>query len=306
MPRDKEALRASKAQQISQTGQMVSPRLQPVNPEVIAPPQEGELRAVIYVRVSTVEQLKQYGPELQEDDCRAFCQRKGWTVAKVFVEAKSGKTATDRPVLEEAMKYMMQGKAEALVVYRFDRAARSVSDGARLLRALTDQGKHLVSSTEPIDTTSAIGKALGHILFVIAELERETILERTNKGRSKAASKGQYMNHNPPYGWQLNRKQQLEPNEEEMAVVQHCMNLRQGGYSLDDIAAKLNALGVPTRRAGRLTTTGKLVRGTWHREQVRRMMQAVQKYGAHLIPEIGQDWRKVKPTKPRKDDLLTP
>ena len=81
-------------------------------------------RAVIYVRVSTDEQVDNYSLGTQEDICKKEAERRGYTVTQVFrEEGRSAKTIKGRPILVEMLAYCKKHKREidAIIVYRLDR-----------------------------------------------------------------------------------------------------------------------------------------------------------------------------------------
>ncbi|MBB5704616.1 DNA invertase Pin-like site-specific DNA recombinase [Ochrobactrum daejeonense] len=130
-----------------------------------------------YARVSTLDQK----PELQLDALNAAgCER-------IFEERASG-AQRDRPQLAAAMDYLRQG--DTLVVWRFDRLARSTGQLIATMEMLEQRGIGLRSLTENIDTTTAGGKLIFHVFAALAEFERSLIRERTTAGLAAARARG--------------------------------------------------------------------------------------------------------------------
>jgi DNA invertase Pin-like site-specific DNA recombinase len=130
-----------------------------------------------YARVSTRDQ----SPALQLDALKAAgCKR-------VFTEKASG-TITNRPQLIAALDYMRSG--DALVVWKLDRLARSTKQLIDTITQLRDRNIQLVSLTEQIDTTTAMGELVFHLFAAIAQFERSLIQERTLAGLAAARRMG--------------------------------------------------------------------------------------------------------------------
>jgi DNA invertase Pin-like site-specific DNA recombinase len=130
-----------------------------------------------YARVSTTDQE----PALQTDALkRADCQR-------IFEETASGARA-DRPQLKAALQFIRGG--DTLVVWKLDRLARSLRQLIDTIADLERRGIAFVSLTEKIDTTTAGGRFLFHIMGALAEFEREIIRERTVAGLAAARARG--------------------------------------------------------------------------------------------------------------------
>ncbi|MBI1492032.1 recombinase family protein [Halocynthiibacter styelae] len=131
-----------------------------------------------YARVSTGEQ----SVEAQVDALKAAgCE-------KIFREVASG-AKNDRPVLKQALDYLRSGE-DTLVTYKLDRVARSLPHLIEIMEHLKSRDVGFQSLTEEINTNSAGGKLLFHIMGAIAEFERDLIRERTNAGLQAARKAG--------------------------------------------------------------------------------------------------------------------
>ena len=132
-----------------------------------------------YARVSTKDQnLDLQLAELEKVGCE-----------KVYSEHKSGLKA--RLELAEAIKYLRKG--DILVVYKFDRLGRSLSDLLNIISELHEKGVEIMSLKDNIDTSSTSGKLMMHIFASLAEFERDLIIERTQAGRKAAMARGKKM-----------------------------------------------------------------------------------------------------------------
>ncbi len=130
-----------------------------------------------YVRVSKQEQHE----ALQIDALKeAGCEK--W-----FLDKITGSKA-ERKGLDEALAYVRPG--DTFVVWKLDRAGRSLTHLIELLKDLKERGIEFVSLTEQIDTTTPGGKLIFHMMGALAEFERDLIRERTNAGLAAARARG--------------------------------------------------------------------------------------------------------------------
>src|SRR3990167_11243557 len=115
------------------------------------------MRGIIYIRVSSDEQVKGTSLESQEEHCRAYCQKKGIEVAAVFRDEGESAKTTNRTEFLRALEFLRKnkGKVQAFVVLRLDRVARNTEDHFSVRKILTDYGVTLHSVTEPIGSNPA-------------------------------------------------------------------------------------------------------------------------------------------------------
>ncbi len=139
------------------------------------------MKTAIYARVSTTNGQD---PEMQLRELRDYCQRRGWQVVTEYVDVGISGAKEKRPELDKLLADAHRRRFDAVVVWRFDRFARSVS---HLLRAL---GIEFVSLSEQVDTSTPTGKMIFTVLGAVAELERSLIAERVRAGLRNARAKG--------------------------------------------------------------------------------------------------------------------
>jgi DNA invertase Pin-like site-specific DNA recombinase len=133
-----------------------------------------------YARVSTLDQ----DLAIQEEKLRAAgCET-------IRSEKKTGTSREGRPELETLLQFIREG--DVLMVTRVDRLARSIGDLQDIVRALRAKGAALKATDQPIDTTTAAGKAFLDMLGVFAEFETNLRKERQLEGIAKAKVKGVY------------------------------------------------------------------------------------------------------------------
>jgi site-specific DNA recombinase len=149
------------------------------------------MRAVIYCRVSTKDQVQNLSLATQKKACIEYCQRSGYDVDQVFVEeGESAKTA-DRTELKNLLTYCRQnkGRVQAVVVYALSRFAREKYDHHVLRATLANLRITLRSSTEPIDDSST-GKLMEGIIASIAQFDNDVRSERTVAGMKARLERG--------------------------------------------------------------------------------------------------------------------
>lgn len=164
-----------------------------------------------YARVSTGDQ----NLDLQEQALSAA------GASRIFTDRVSG-AATSRPGLDKALAALTTG--DVLVVWRLDRLGRSLSHLITLVHGLGERGIGFRSLTEGIDTTTAQGKLVFHMMGALAEFERALISERTRAGLQAAKARG----------GRLGRKPALIASQ-----VEHARKLIQAGERPVDVARSL-------------------------------------------------------------------
>lgn len=110
-------------------------------------------------------------------------------------EQKSGSTLEGRPELKTILDFIHPG--ETLVVTRIDRLARSLSDLQTIVTHLKSKGAHLAATEQPVDTSTAAGKAFFDMLGVFAEFETNLRRERQAEGIAAAKQRGVYRGRAP-------------------------------------------------------------------------------------------------------------
>lgn len=148
------------------------------------------MKVAIYARVSTANNGQD--PTMQTRELREYCERRGWTVASdgEYVDLGISGTKEKRPEPDRLMADAHRRRFDCVVVWKFDRFARSVSHLLRALETFKAQGIEFVSFSEPMDTSTPAGKMVFTVLGAVAELERSLIVERVKAGLRNARAKG--------------------------------------------------------------------------------------------------------------------
>jgi len=126
---------------------------------------------------------------MQLRELREHCERRGWTIAGEYVDRMTG-TKDSRPDLDRLMADAHKRRFDVVIVWKFDRFARSVSHLLRALETFKALRIDFVSYSEQMDTATPAGKMVFTVLGAVAELERSLIAERVRAGLRNAKAKG--------------------------------------------------------------------------------------------------------------------
>ena len=145
------------------------------------------IRAAIYARVST---RNGQNPEMQLEEVRAYCQRREWETVGEYVDHGISGSREQRPALDRLLSDCRKRHVDAVVVYRYDRFARSLRQLVNALEEFRVLGVDFISLHEGVDTSTPNGRLVFGIFASIAEFERELIRERVRSGIAAAKAKG--------------------------------------------------------------------------------------------------------------------
>ena len=143
-------------------------------------------RTAIYVRVSTKDQ----SVDMQLNDLERYSRERGLNVFKMYEDNGISGTKETRPALNELMNDARKRKFDTVLVWRFDRFARSTKHLVNALYEFRSLGIDFISYQENIDTSSPLGEAIFTIISAMSKLERDIIAERVKGGLRKARAKG--------------------------------------------------------------------------------------------------------------------
>lgn len=198
-------------------------------------PVENLPKAAIYVRVSTEEQA-QYGFSLaaQEDSLKNYARLYGYSIYRVYKdEGKSAKDIKHRPEMQELLSDAEKKIFSAIFIYKLDRFSRSLKDLILTIDKLKEWGIDFISLQDKIETASASGKLMFHIISAFAEFERNIIGERTTFGMARKSKEGGAVTK-PPFGYKMVDKR-LIASEEVGKVVELYRRFLEG-VSLNKLA----------------------------------------------------------------------
>lgn len=225
------------------------------------------MRAVAYARVSTEEQAL-HGVSLaaQRGRIRSYAELYSVEIVQTCVDdGKSGDTM-NRAGLRDAFEALEDGQAEAVIVAKLDRLSRNIRDLLGMLNDyFTGDRYALLSVAEQLDPRTPAGRFAITILAACAQLELETIRERTREAMQYKKSKGEYTGGGVPYGWCLCKSSGLlQPDKNEQAVLTLARQLRDNGLPLRRVAAELCQAGYYPRGGLR----------HWAPQQIKRLLRA--------------------------------
>ena len=194
-------------------------------------PKEGKagvlVNVALYARVSTDGQ----DPELQLSALRSHAQNRGWAIVEEFVDRGFSGGKEKRPSLDRLMKEAWSGKFRTVLVWRFDRFARSVEHLIKALEKFRSLKIDFISLQEQFDTSTPIGQAMFIIIGAMAQLERDIIRERVKAGLDRARARGVRLG-----------RPMAEARSDLVGV------LRKQGLSLGEIADRLKCSRSTVRR----------------------------------------------------------
>ena len=127
---------------------------------------------------------------MQLRELREYCQRRGWEITREYVDVGISGGKEKRPELDALLRNAHRRYFDMVVVWRFDRFARSVSHLLSALENFRSLGIEFVSLSEQVDTSTPTGKMIFTVLGAVAELERSLIAERVRAGLRNARAKG--------------------------------------------------------------------------------------------------------------------
>jgi peptidoglycan hydrolase-like protein with peptidoglycan-binding domain/DNA invertase Pin-like site-specific DNA recombinase len=195
------------------------------------------VRALGYVSISDNESFDDPRLKAQMNAIDALCEQRGWRLVELVrdKEVASGK-ALERPGLGYAVERIEAGEASCVIVASLRRLSHSVADIGRILEVIGRNGGRLVALDLGIDTATPEGRKAANVLVSVSGWERQRLAERTRQGleaaRAKGGAVGRPSVHDVP------------------ALKQWIVELRESGLTLQAIADRLNAEGVPTLRGG--------------------------------------------------------
>ncbi len=158
-------------------------------------------RVVLYARVSTSD--KDQNPETQLYALREYCARAGWEIAGEYVDHARAKDYKHRVNWQRLLDDSRQHRFKTILVFRLDRAFRSVRECSNTVQEWYDRGIAFKSLREDvIDTTTYQGKFILHIMAAVAELESGIISERVSAGIARTKAEGNHFGRKrKPFNW---------------------------------------------------------------------------------------------------------
>jgi len=200
------------------------------------------MKVVGYVRVS--KDTDNLSPEAQEAKFRRWCEQHDHHLTIYSDIGISGARTKNRPGFNAAWRALKKG--DVLMVYSLSRLSRSLRDILDIAEELRRKDVHLVSLSESVDTTTAMGNAFFQIAGVFNELERKVASERIRSSLNLKRTRMEKLGGKVPYGYDVSQGKLL-PVQHEQTVIEQIKTRKANGCSLKKIADHLNHEKVPTK-----------------------------------------------------------
>jgi DNA invertase Pin-like site-specific DNA recombinase len=143
----------------------------------------------VYTRVSTADRQD---TKAQESELRAFSEKRGWKIYRLYSDRGESGAKEKRPALDELWRDCKQGRLDVVCVWSLDRLARSLKQLIESLDEFRRLKIDFVSFKQDFDTTSSAGRLLFHVVGAVAEFERDLIRERVIAGMAQARRDGKH------------------------------------------------------------------------------------------------------------------
>jgi site-specific DNA recombinase len=215
------------------------------------------MRAVIYCRVSSQEQVSNLSLPTQEKACRDYCQREGYDVAEVFVERGETAKTADRPEFLRLLQTCRtsRGRLHGVVVYALSRFSRNSADHHAIAALLRGLGIALRSVTEPIDDSPA-GRFMEAVIAGVAQFDNDMRSARTVAGMKAAIERGRWV-WMAPIGYRNAKGHpSLVQEPAEAVLVRTAFELYAGGLTEKQARAAVVAQGLRTQKGRPISSTG--------------------------------------------------
>lgn len=204
---------------------------------------------VIYLRVSTEEQVENYSLDTQEDICKKEAERRGYNIVQIFrEEGRSAKTIVGRPELIHMLEFCRKNKrtVNAVIIYRLDRISRQTADYLAIRKKLAECEIKLISATEPTGN-SPTEKFVETMLAGFAQMDNDVRSERSKNGLKARFMSG--LNHGyVPLGY-ANQNGYAAQDPELFPIMKDAWDLiATGTKTLNDMAQILNKKGIKITR----------------------------------------------------------
>ncbi len=256
------------------------------------------MKAMIYTRVSSEEQVSNLSLDVQEKTCREYCARNGWAVAAVYrEEGESAKTA-DRTALRRMLADLRTRPVDYVVVYDTSRFARDVYVHTSLKQLLMKAGAQLRAATQPLEDTAA-GRAIEGVFAVFNQLDNELRAEKIMAGMKETVSRG-YWPWPAPLGYRNDRSAEgrkiVVPDGERAALMRQGFEAVATGEATADVLARLTARGLISKKGRpiRYQEFSKLLRNPFYKGVTRSGRWGIETQGHHeaLVDPI--TWARVQ------------
>lgn len=250
-------------------------------------------KLVIYYRVSTETQDEQS----QLTDLIAWSKANNFEVDKVFGEKISGYDVTaEREELENLKSYVVSKGIKTVLVWELSRLGRSTLQTLQHIEFFTQHKVNVIFKKENLHTLSDnfTNKLVINLLTSIAEMERNTLVQRTRRGMINSARNNKRIGFGKmPLGYEADENGFIRINEKESKIVREMYKYVASGLSAQRVAKEFNAKGIPTynEKMGKkkMLKSGQIVPAKWNPKTIKNIIKStrykgVRTFGEHTIP----------------------
>jgi len=241
------------------------------------------MKAVVYIRTSSLKEEDSISQNLQEDACRNFIKDQGYQYCQTFFDNNVSGAKLVRNAFESMKEYICENNISKVIVYRRDRLARGVFEQAFLEKELLVNKCDVESATEHMlneKDPSAI--LMREIIGAFAGYERRVITERTLHGKAMKLKKLQRSNTKPVSLDDVTiggSRAFGTDNEKHLQIVKAIFSMRKMGWGLRMIASHLNNAGYKAPRGGK-----------WHTSSVNYILKNRKYVGEAIIKVNGENF----------------
>lgn len=258
-------------------------------------------KAIVYLRVSTEEQVENFSLETQEEICRKEASKKGYEIVEVFrEEGRSAKNIIGRPVLINLLEYCRKhkNKIQAVFVYRLDRVSRQTADYLAIRKKLLENGVNILSATEPTGD-SPTEKLVETILAGFAQLDNDIRSERSKNGLRARFLSGKVVTGSVPIGYIVQAGYGIKDPETWDNVKKAWELMATGTKSLSEIAKIMNDWGLREKHGAKTFAihkqrAGKIFRNKFYAGLLQSKTYVEEIKGQHVPMITEQQYYKVQ------------
>jgi len=213
---------------------------------------KASLNAIIYVRVSSKDQVDGSSLGTQQRICEKYALEKGYSVQKVFIEEGESAKTSNRTELNSMMVFVADKKANIrkLIVYKLDRLARQAKDHFAIKTSFIKHGVEIESATEPIDKSSS-GQLMEGVLACIAEFDNNVRAERCKGGLIASVKDGRWV-WQAPLGYVNSKagkgKANILIDQKKAPLVREIFERIANGELPEDVSYKITQKGLRTSK----------------------------------------------------------
>jgi len=181
-------------------------------------------KCVIYLRVSTEDQARQFSLPAQRKQLTQLAKSRGFRISGVYNEGGiSGESLSFRPEMLRLLEDAESGEYTHVLITALDRISRNLSDSLYIRSKLQDAGITIVTPTQEFTHDSIDHDFTANLFGSMADYERKRILERCQQGRIEKKAKGGWLGGTPPKGYSYDKKEKKlvvdESEAEEVRII---------------------------------------------------------------------------------------